>query len=174
MHTTSLLLFYNLGTSGLWDVEQEEASLNAQALKRQVADGQKLADRCKVVMQECVALTQESARLENECKLYHNDREVFMEAADEAEERAAAAEERALAAERRILELVARLESLQQLEAHLDSFEKPKKVCCLILLMYGMGMSSMSSGASCEFLWNLYVKCPVESVFDFNLFVLPD
>jgi hypothetical protein len=174
MHTTSLLLFYNLGTCGLWDVEQEEASLNAQALKRQVADGQKLADRCKVVMQECVALTQESARLENECKLYHNDREVFMEAADEAEERAAAAEERALAAERRILELVARLESLQQLEARLDSFEKPKKVCYLILLMYGMGMSSMSSGASCEFLWNLYVKCTLERVFDFNLFVLAD
>lgn len=100
--------------------------MNAQALKRQIADWQKLADHCKAVTQECALLTQECARLESECNLYYNDREVFMQAADEAEERAAAAQERAAAAETRIQELITELESHEHYETPRDSFEKPK------------------------------------------------
>ncbi|CAM6010163.1 unnamed protein product [Sphagnum balticum] len=105
---------------------KQEACLNAQALKRQIADWQKLADHCKAVTQECALLTQECARLESECNLYYNDREVFMQAADEAEERAAAAQERAAAAETRIQELITELESHEHYETPRDSFEKPK------------------------------------------------
>ncbi len=89
---------------------QEEACLNAQALKRQVAESQKLAEQCKILSQEC-------ARLENECALYNNDREVFQEAADEAEDRAALAEQRAILAEQRVHALLLELESLKQSSA---------------------------------------------------------
>ncbi|CAM6051242.1 unnamed protein product [Sphagnum compactum] len=88
----------------------EEACLNAQALKRQVAESQKLAEQCKILSQEC-------ARLENECALYNNDREVFQEAADEAEDRAALAEQRAILAEQRVHALLLELESLKRSSA---------------------------------------------------------
>lgn len=90
---------------------QEEAALNSQALKKQVAETQRLAAECKSLTLDCESLTQECSRLENECHLYHNDREVFMEAADEAEERAAQAEESADVANRRVEELLQELES---------------------------------------------------------------
>ncbi|KAH8934153.1 hypothetical protein BDL97_18G068300 [Sphagnum fallax] len=86
---------------------KEEACLNAQALKRQVAESQKMAEQCK-------ALTQECARLGNECTLYHNDCEIFQEAADEAEDRATSAEQRATAAEQKTYSLALELESLKQ------------------------------------------------------------
>ncbi len=86
---------------------QEEACLNAQALKRQVAESQKMAEQCK-------ALTQECARLGNECTLYHNDCEIFQEAADEAEDRATSAEQRATAAEQKSYSLALELESLKK------------------------------------------------------------
>ncbi|CAM6078800.1 unnamed protein product [Sphagnum tenellum] len=89
---------------------KEEACLNAQALKRQVAESQKLAEQCKILSQECV-------RLENECALYNNDREVFQDAADEAEDRAALAEQRAILAEQRVHALLLELESLKQSSA---------------------------------------------------------
>ncbi|XP_024392130.1 uncharacterized protein [Physcomitrium patens] len=89
----------------------EEAALNSQALKKQVAETQRLAAECKSLTLDCESLTQECSRLENECHLYHNDREVFMEAADEAEERAAQAEESADVANRRVEELLQELES---------------------------------------------------------------
>ncbi|KAG0630175.1 hypothetical protein M758_1G159600 [Ceratodon purpureus] len=92
---------------------REEASLNAQALKRQVAETQRLAAECKSLTLDCEALTQECTRLENECNLYHNDREVFMEVADEAEERAAEAEDRADEANRRMEELLQELENIR-------------------------------------------------------------
>ncbi|XP_024392129.1 uncharacterized protein [Physcomitrium patens] len=90
---------------------REEAALNSQALKKQVAETQRLAAECKSLTLDCESLTQECSRLENECHLYHNDREVFMEAADEAEERAAQAEESADVANRRVEELLQELES---------------------------------------------------------------
>ena len=93
---------------------QEEASLNAQALRRQVADTQRLAVECKTLTKEVDSLTQECIRLEKECNLYHNDREVFMEAADEAEDRAAQAEERAEEANRRVEELLLELENIRR------------------------------------------------------------
>ncbi|XP_024536914.1 myosin-9 isoform X1 [Selaginella moellendorffii] len=71
-----------------YNTAKVEASLSAQALKRQIAETQKVAEYCKHLSEEC-------SRLENECLLYHNDRQIFMEAADDAEERAAAAEHRA-------------------------------------------------------------------------------
>lgn len=92
---------------------REEAALNAQALKRQVAETQRLAAECKSLTLDCEALTQECTRLESECNLYHNDREVFMEVADEAEERAAQAEERADEANRRMEELLQELENIR-------------------------------------------------------------
>lgn len=92
---------------------REEASLNAQALRRQVAETQRLAAECKSLTLDCESLTQECTRLENECNLYHNDREVFMEVADEAEERAAQAEEKAAEANRKLEELLQELESIR-------------------------------------------------------------
>lgn len=86
---------------------KEEAALNAQALRRQVAECQKLREHCSRLRQECT-------RLENECQLYQNDREVFMEAADEAEERAAEADERASEADARVNAVLAEIERLKR------------------------------------------------------------
>jgi uncharacterized membrane protein YgaE (UPF0421/DUF939 family) len=81
--------------------------MNAQALKRQVADSQKLAEQYRALKKEC-------NRLEQECELYHNDRDVFEEAACEAEDRAAEAEDRAAQAERKNEELIEELERVGQ------------------------------------------------------------
>ncbi|XP_024372450.1 uncharacterized protein [Physcomitrium patens] len=96
---------------------REEAALNAQALKRQISETQRLAAECKSLTLDCEALTQECARLERECNLYHNDREVFMEVADEAEERATQAEERADEANRRLEELLEELQNIRSCTA---------------------------------------------------------
>lgn len=92
---------------------RDEAARNAQALKRQVSETQRLGAECKSLTLDCEALTVECRRLEHECNLYHNDREVFMEVADEAEERAAQAEDRANEANRRVDELLQELESIR-------------------------------------------------------------
>lgn len=81
--------------------------MNAQALKRQVAESQKLAEQYRALKEEC-------SRLEHECALYHNDRDVFMEAAYEAEDRAAEAEDRAAGAERRNETLIEELDRVRQ------------------------------------------------------------
>nr|KYP72620.1 hypothetical protein KK1_005216 [Cajanus cajan] len=60
---------------------RSEASMNAQAVKRFVAENQKLAVECENLVEQCV-------RLEKECKLYEHDREALMEFGNEAEDRA--------------------------------------------------------------------------------------
>ncbi|BBN16865.1 hypothetical protein MPTK1_7g09960 [Marchantia polymorpha subsp. ruderalis] len=85
---------------------KEEAVLNAQALKRQVAENQKLLEQCRALKDEC-------NRLEQECNLYHNDRDVFMEAAYEAEDRAAEADDRATEAEAKNAVLEAELDQMR-------------------------------------------------------------
>ncbi|KAJ7527297.1 hypothetical protein O6H91_16G047400 [Diphasiastrum complanatum] len=90
-----------------WVKAKEEASISAQALKRQVAETQGLAEQCKLLSEEC-------SRLESECNLYQNDRELIMEAANEAEERAAAAEDRAADAAKKAEEVFAELEKLKK------------------------------------------------------------
>ncbi|KAG6550471.1 hypothetical protein Mapa_007945 [Marchantia paleacea] len=85
---------------------KEEAVLNAQALKRQVAENQKLLEQCRALKDEC-------NRLEQECNLYHNDRDVFMEAAYEAEDRAAEADDRVMEAEAKNAILEAELDQMR-------------------------------------------------------------
>ncbi|KAL2613568.1 hypothetical protein R1flu_025260 [Riccia fluitans] len=92
---------------------KEETMLNASALKRQIAENQKLRE-------QCVALEDECTRLEHDRDLYHNDREVFMEAAYEAEDRAADAEDRAVEAETRSASLQAELQQLRQSLSHIN------------------------------------------------------
>ncbi|KAL3679233.1 hypothetical protein R1sor_022189 [Riccia sorocarpa] len=93
---------------------KEETTLNATALKRQIAENQKWREQCGALEDEC-------SRLEQECALYHNDREVFMEAAYEAEDRAAEAEDRATEAENRATEAES---SRDRLEAELQLLKR--------------------------------------------------
>ncbi|KAJ7296901.1 hypothetical protein O6H91_08G061700 [Diphasiastrum complanatum] len=93
-------------TQDKYQKAKEEASLSAQALRRQIAETQQLNEFCSLVTEEC-------HRLEEECSLYHNDREIFLEAADDAEERAVDAENRASEAESRLDQLVLQMERVQ-------------------------------------------------------------
>ncbi|CAM6106277.1 unnamed protein product [Calypogeia fissa] len=86
---------------------KEEAVLNAQALKRQVAESQKLAEQHRALKVECT-------RLENECALFEEDRDKFMEQTYEAEDRAAEAEDRAAEAERKNQTLIDELERVRK------------------------------------------------------------
>ncbi|XP_074272740.1 uncharacterized protein LOC141596464 [Silene latifolia] len=64
---------------------REEASMNAQAIKKFVDENQKLASECKFLMDQC-------NKWEQECSLYDHDREKLMEFGNEADERAKEAE----------------------------------------------------------------------------------
>ncbi|KAH9601958.1 hypothetical protein KSS87_000331 [Heliosperma pusillum] len=64
---------------------REEASMNAQAIKKFVEENQKLAGECKFLMGQC-------NKWEQECSLYDHDREALMEFGNEAHERAKEAE----------------------------------------------------------------------------------
>nr|KYP52567.1 hypothetical protein KK1_025521 [Cajanus cajan] len=51
--------------------------MNAQAVKRFVAENQKLAVECENLVEQCV-------KLEKECKLYEHNREALIEFGNEA------------------------------------------------------------------------------------------
>ncbi|XP_020524954.1 uncharacterized protein LOC18437766 isoform X1 [Amborella trichopoda] len=69
-----------------------EATMNAQAVRRQIEENQKL-------VADCMELSNQCARLENECALYYRDREQLVDYSDErikeAESRAQGAEDQA-------------------------------------------------------------------------------
>lgn len=72
---------------------RNEATMNAQAVKRFVEENQKLAEECESLIEQCV-------KLEKECALYDHDREALMEFGNEADERAQEAHARVVELER--------------------------------------------------------------------------
>jgi hypothetical protein len=107
---------------------QEEASMNAIALKRNIALKENLeAELKRITMEkESLELMQKQTSehcmwLENECSLYLKDREVFMGVAEDAEEKAFQAEEKLLKAERRCSEAE---KGVAQLFAKTQEFER--------------------------------------------------
>jgi len=87
--------------------EQNEATLNAQSIKRFVEENQKLAAAGESLMEQCV-------KLERECALYDHDREALMEFANEADERAQVAHARACELERDLCVLEGLLNKYKQ------------------------------------------------------------
>ncbi|KAK7282839.1 hypothetical protein RIF29_11924 [Crotalaria pallida] len=72
---------------------KNEASMNAQALKKFVEENQRLASECESLLAKC-------HNLENECVLYDHDREALMEFGNDADERAREAQSRIVELER--------------------------------------------------------------------------
>lgn len=88
---------------------KNEATITAVALRKQIAENQKLEGQLKQVTQRC-------SWLEEECSLYHNDREVFLGAAEEAEDRAWKAEEQCVEMETNMAQLLTDSEQLKNIQ----------------------------------------------------------
>ncbi|MCO5546814.1 hypothetical protein L7F22_000250 [Adiantum nelumboides] len=88
---------------------KDEAFMNASALRKQVAENQRLQGQLKEISQRC-------SWLEEECSLYHNDRELFRGVAEEAEDRACSAEEQCVKAEKKIQQTLADLNELKNIK----------------------------------------------------------
>ncbi|CAJ1971729.1 unnamed protein product [Sphenostylis stenocarpa] len=94
----------------LIELARNEATMNAQAMKKFVEENQKLAAECERLVEQC-------AKLERECALYDHDREALMEFGNEADERAQVAQARARELER----------DLYLLEHHLIKYKQQKE-----------------------------------------------
>lgn len=77
-------------------LEQGEATMNAQALKKFIEENQRLALECENLLAQC-------QNWEKECALYEHDREALMEFGNDADERAREAQSRVLDLERELL-----------------------------------------------------------------------
>lgn len=106
---------------------KDEASINASALRKQVAENQSLQEQLKEVSQRCLWL-------EEECSLYHSDRELFRGVAEEAEDRVFQAEERCNEAERKMERILADLDELKNLKnEHAQQKEELGRVSSKVL-----------------------------------------
>ncbi|ESW13212.1 hypothetical protein PHAVU_008G177200 [Phaseolus vulgaris] len=98
----------------LIELARNEATMNAQAMKRFVEENQKLAAECERLVEQCV-------KLERECALYDHDREALMEFGNEADERAQVAHARACELERDLCQLERLLIKYKQQNESVDS-----------------------------------------------------
>ncbi|WVY90260.1 hypothetical protein V8G54_035774 [Vigna mungo] len=98
----------------LIELARNEATMNAQAMKRFVEENQKLAAECERLVEQCV-------KLERECALYDHDREALMEFGNEADERAQVALARVCELERDLCLLGRQLNQYKQQNESVDS-----------------------------------------------------
>ncbi|XP_014492186.1 uncharacterized protein LOC106754651 isoform X1 [Vigna radiata var. radiata] len=98
----------------LIELARNEATMNAQAMKRFVEENQKLAAECERLVEQCV-------KLERECALYDHDREALMEFGNEADERAQVVHARACELERDLCLLERQLNEYKHQNESVDS-----------------------------------------------------